>query len=281
MSTVAGKLPSLATVRGATCVYPDGTRALLNFDFELTAGELCVAVGANGSGKSTLLRVVALDLPPTSGEVQLFGLSQATPRRVASRLQWLTQEPALDPEMTAREHLELQAALMKVPAKLARERVARLAEAFELGDAMGRLVSGHSGGMRKRLHLALGLLTEPELLLLDEPTAGLDMPGRQHLWSVLRARTERGQTSLVVSHDLEAASRHASRIVMLERGRLVAEGTPDQIAQAGGGSLAAAFAQATGRDVESLQPARTPGRPARRQRDLGRKSGARCGARQR
>jgi ABC-2 type transport system ATP-binding protein len=181
------------------------------------------------------------------------------PRALRQRASYLSQAPALDPEMTGREILTLEAALYGVRRRGRGRRVAELAASFGVASHLSRRVCTWSGGLRRRLHLAAGMIHDPELLLLDEPTAGLDAEGRRFLWADLEARARRGRAVAIVTHDLAAAERHAGTVAILERGALVAAGTPEELRGIDGGTapdLAEAFRRRTGRDVADLLPRR-------------------------
>lgn len=241
------------------------TTALAGVDLDLRHGVITALVGANGSGKTTLLRILAGILAPSAGEVEVLGVAQPaqkgrrTRRALCRRTSYVSQDPALDPEMTGGETLALTATLYGLPRRRRRERVAELAERFGVDTHLGRRVAAWSGGLKRRLHLALGLIHDPELVLLDEPTAGLDPPGRDLLWADLEARARRGSAVAVVTHDLEAAERRAGRVAILDGGRLVAAGTPEEVRTVDGAAapdLAAAFRRRTGREVADLLPKR-------------------------
>lgn len=241
------------------------TTALAGVDLELRRGAVTALIGANGSGKTTLLRILAGILEPGSGEVELLGIGRPaqargrTRRALRRRTGYISQDPALDPEMTGGETLALVAALYGLPRRLRRDQVAELAARFGVDSHLSRPVSTWSGGLRRRLHLAAGMIHDPDLLLLDEPTAGLDPPGRELLWTELAARARRGRAVAVVTHDLTAAQRHASTVAILERGSLVAAGSPEEILAGDGGlasDLAEAFRRFTGRDPSDLLPRR-------------------------
>jgi ABC-2 type transport system ATP-binding protein len=241
------------------------TTALSGVDLELRRGRITALVGANGSGKTTLLRILAGILEPSSGEVEVLGIGQpalrgrGTCRALRRRTSYVSQDPALDPEMTGGEILALVAALYGVRRRGRRRRVAELAAGFGVDSYLSRRVGTWSGGLKRRLHLAAGMIHDPELLLLDEPTAGLDPEGRRLLWADLEARAERGRAVAIVTHDLAAAERHAAAVAILDRGALVAAGTPKELLAVDGGTaadLAEAFRRRTGRDVADLLPRR-------------------------
>ncbi|HEX2163285.1 MAG TPA: ABC transporter ATP-binding protein, partial [Thermoanaerobaculia bacterium] len=223
-----------------------------------------------GSGKTTLLRILAGVLEPSAGEVEVLGVrrparSGGAARRALRRgTSYLSQDPALDPEMTGGETLALAAALYGLPRRARRRRVAELAAGFGLDGHLGRRVSAWSGGLKRRLHLAAGLVHDPELLLLDEPTAGLDPEGTRRLWADLAARAARGGAVAIVSHDLPAVERHAARVALLDRGALVACGPPTEVRRLGDGTtapdLGEAFRRRTGRPPEDLLPPPPRGR---------------------
>jgi ABC-2 type transport system ATP-binding protein len=247
--------------------YVSGGGALSQVDLELSCGAVIALVGANGAGKTTLLRILAGLLAPDAGEVEVLGVERpaAAGARAAQalrrRLAYVPQDPALDPEMTGRETLELLAALYGVPRTARRARVAAQAEGFGIASHLPRRVAAWSGGLRRRLHLAAGMLHDAELLLLDEPTAGLDDAGSAALWAELTRRAAAGAAVAVVTHDLAAVERHAQRVVILEAGWVAAGGSPRELMAAFGvSSLAEAYRRATGRDPAALLP---PGDSAR------------------
>ncbi|HXO20248.1 MAG TPA: ABC transporter ATP-binding protein, partial [Thermoanaerobaculia bacterium] len=221
-----------ATARRVSKDYPAGPRALDEVDLDLPRGAVTVLVGANGGGKTTLLRILAGLLPPSSGEVTVLDVPQPASagrwrqRALRRGVGYVPQEVALDPEMTGRETLSLLATLHGVARRDRRRRIAELALAFGTADHLPRPVAAWSGGLKRRLHLAAGMIHDPELLLLDEPTAGLDDQGSVFLWAELARRAAAGRTVAVVTHDLAAAERHADRVVIVDGGRIVAAGSP-------------------------------------------------------
>lgn len=180
--------------------------ALDGLEVEVPAGRLALLTGANGAGKSTLLRVVAGLLRPDAGTVEVFGGNPGKDRRIRRRIGWIAQDPALDPEMNVRETLELLAALGIAGRDQRRRAIAEASATWGLEPFAERRVQALSGGWRRRLHIALGLLRPVDLLLLDEPWAGLDAEASTLLWQVLRARVDGGATVLAAAHGREAAA---------------------------------------------------------------------------
>ncbi len=247
--------------------------ALDSVELELRASELTALVGPNGAGKSTLLGLLAGALRPTSGTVELLGLRQPSEDRGAlgrlqAQLTYVEQEPALDPEMTGQETLALFAALYQVPAAARRARCEALATRFGLTAVLARPAATYSGGERRRLHLACGLLHQPRVLFFDEPTLGLDADLQATIWQELVARAEAGATVIVASHDLQAIEAHAARVVAVGRGAIVADGAPQRLCAdhaPPGEGLAGAYRALFGQDADAGPPARRRGRRPERQ----------------
>ena len=199
-------------LRGVGVRFAHAAPALAEIDLSILPG-LTAVVGPNGAGKTTLLRILAGLLVPDTGTVEIPG-----DRRLRG---YIPQDLALDPEMTGRETLWLLASLHGVPRRERGDRITRLAESFGTAKHLPRPVAFWSGGLKRRLHLAAGMIHDPELLLLDEPTAGLDLEGNDFLWAELTRRAAAGRSIVVVTHDLDAAELHADRIVTLRDGRIV------------------------------------------------------------
>ena len=240
--------------------------ALWELDLDLLRGTVTALLGPNGAGKTTLLRILGGLLPPSAGTVEVLGVEQPAEiggrrrRELRRRLGYVPQELALDPEMTGRETLALLATLHGVPRAVRGDRIAALGAAFGVTAHLPRPVAGWSGGLKRRLHLAAGMIHDPELLLLDEPTAGLDQEGGESLWAELRRRARAGRAVAVATHDLAAAESAADRIALLDGGRLLAAGRPrDLAAEHGGKDLAEVYRRLTGRDPEPPPPGRGQG----------------------
>ncbi|HYL40964.1 MAG TPA: ATP-binding cassette domain-containing protein, partial [Candidatus Binatus sp.] len=214
------------------------TEAVRGVDVAIEDGEIYGFLGPNGAGKTTLVRMLCTLLRPTTGSASVAGFDvvrQATEVRL--RIGVALQEAALDPGQTGSELLALQARLFGLSVGPARRRIAELGELVDLGSALDRPVRTYSGGMRRRLDLALALVHDPAVLFLDEPTTGLDPVSRRQIWAeVRRLNTERGLTVFLTTQYLEEADALASRVGIIAAGRIVAEGTPDELKSSAGRS---------------------------------------------
>jgi ABC-2 type transport system ATP-binding protein len=219
-----------ARARALTKRYANGVVALDQLELDIGRAGITALIGNNGSGKTTFLKTLAGLLTPDSGSVKVLGCDPArrTPW-LRARLGYISQSVELDPEMTTWETLRLFGILYGAPHAMCHAGVAAMAESFGLTAHLPRLVSTLSGGLRQRLHLALGVLHKPELLLLDEPTAALDPPGRAVVWQFLRRLGNEGRTTVVVSHDLADVSQYCRAIAVLHKGRLLASGSPADV----------------------------------------------------
>ena len=204
--------------------------ALGGVSFEVAPGELFGLLGPNGGGKTTLFRIVTTLMPPTSGTAEVFGHDTVrSPAAVRRSLGVVFQQPALDAELTVRENLRFHGALVGLGGEVLDDRIGSLLGVFGLADRAEDRVRTLSGGLARRADLARGLLHRPALLLLDEPTTGLDPTARRELWAALtRLRRDEGTTLLVATHLMEEAER-CDRVGILDRGRLVALGTPTDL----------------------------------------------------
>jgi ABC-2 type transport system ATP-binding protein len=215
-------------VRGLVREFKGGIRAVASIDLDVAPGEIYGFLGPNGAGKSTTVHVLTTLLPPTSGSAKVGGFDvvkqgPAVRRTIGAAL----QEAALDPLLTGREHLKLQLALHGIPRTERPGRTAALLERVGLRLAADRKIGGYSGGMKRRLDLALALAHRPRILFLDEPTTGLDPQSRSALWDeVVRLKREEGVTVFLTTQYLEEADLLADRVGIIDHGRIVAEGTP-------------------------------------------------------
>ena len=217
-------------VRGLVREFKGGIRAVDGLDLEVQPGEIYGFLGPNGAGKTTSVRILTTLLRPTAGSARVAGhdvvaQADAVRRSIGVAL----QEAAIDPLMTGRELLRMQGALHGLRGPAARDRAVQLLERVGLTQAADRRVGGYSGGMRRRLDLALALVHRPDVLFLDEPTTGLDPTSRGALWREVRALNDEGTTVFLTTQYLEEAEQLADRVGIIAAGSLVAEGTPDAL----------------------------------------------------
>ena len=209
--------------------------ALDGLDLEVEAGTVFGLLGPNGAGKTTLVRVLATLLRPSAGRAFVLGHDVvAEPLAVRRRIGLAGQFAAVDEELTGRENVEMIGRLYRLPAAEARARAAEVLERFGLADVADRRVSTYSGGMRRRLDLGASLVGRPPVILLDEPTTGLDPRTRQELWTTVEELRRDGTTVLLTTQYLDEADRLAQRIAVVDRGRIVAEGTAAKLKAAVG-----------------------------------------------
>ncbi|MFM9139966.1 MAG: ATP-binding cassette domain-containing protein, partial [Solirubrobacterales bacterium] len=211
-------------------VYKGGLKAVDGVNLIVEPGEIYGFLGPNGAGKSTTVRILTTLLRPTSGRALVAGFDVVRPApEVRRNIGVALQEAALDPLMTGRELLQLQGALHGLRRGEARERAGELLERVDLVDAGDRRLQTYSGGMTRRLDLAMALVHRPRVLFLDEPTTGLDPVSRSALWREVRALNEEGTTVFLTTQYLEEAEQLADRVGIIDRGHIVAEGTPDEL----------------------------------------------------
>ena len=211
-------------------------QALDDLCLSVPAGCLYGLLGPNGAGKTTALRILCTLLTPDSGTVQLAGVDAlADPRAARGLLGYVAQEVAIDKILTGRELLRLQGDLYHLRPAERDARIGELIALLGMDDWIDRRCGTYSGGMRRRLDLASGLLHRPRLLVLDEPTVGLDLESRAAIWLVLRQLRDQGTTVLLSSHYLEEVDALADRLAILEGGRVIAEGSPSELKAALGG----------------------------------------------
>jgi ABC-2 type transport system ATP-binding protein len=210
--------------RGVGRRYGRDIVAIEEIDLAFEPGLTIGIIGNNGSGKSTLLRLWAGNDKPSEGSAEVLGGNPEKDKQLRARIGYVAQSSVLDPEMTGAETLRLFANLYSLPLDEA-STVSR----FGLEKVVGRRVSEYSGGFRQRLHLAIGFLHDPEVLLLDEPSNRLDREGKRALWEIISERKSKGRTTVIVTHDLGDAAKYCSHVVVLHNGRLVASGDPGEI----------------------------------------------------
>jgi oleandomycin transport system ATP-binding protein len=217
-----------------------GTQALAGVDLHADSGRVLALLGPNGAGKTTIVRILATLLTPDAGRARVCGYDVVADATVVRQVLALTgQYASVDDELTGTENLIMICRLLGFGRAAARARAREMLERFDLAEAAGRAVKTYSGGMRRRLDLAASLLGEPEVLFLDEPTTGLDPRGRGQMWDTVRGVVAGGATVLLTTQYLEEADELADQIAVIDRGLVVASGTPAELkARTGSQTLA-------------------------------------------
>ena len=211
-------------------------QAVKNISFTVQPGEIFGLLGPNGAGKTTTIRCLCTLAKPDAGKIEVGGINAiASPKVVRQRLGYVAQEVALDKVLTGRELLQLQAALYHLPKKIIGDRIEQLIEVLGLQEYADNKTGTYSGGIRKRLDLAAGLLHQPEVLVLDEPTVGLDIESRMVVWEFLQELRAAGTTVLITSHYLEEIDALADRLAIIDRGVVIDEGKPADLKDQLGG----------------------------------------------
>ncbi|MCO1658974.1 ATP-binding cassette domain-containing protein [Pseudonocardia humida] len=236
MMTARGLARTFRARRGRTV---EEVTAVAGVDIDVAAGELVGFLGPNGAGKTTTLRMLTTLLAPTAGTATVAGHDLRTdPAGVRRRIGYVGQSGGAGPDCRVRDELELQARLYGLSAAEAAGRAADLLGSFDLGEAGSRVVQTLSGGQRRRLDIAMGLVHRPPLLFLDEPSTGLDPQSRANLWEhISRLHAEHGTTLFLTTHYLDEADALCDRILVIDRGRIVAAGTPDELKRRVSGDL--------------------------------------------
>ncbi|MEP6536427.1 MAG: ATP-binding cassette domain-containing protein [Bryobacteraceae bacterium] len=231
--------------------YGDFT-AVDNISFHVAPGEIFAFLGPNGAGKTTTIKMLTTLLHPTGGTITIDGLDPMRhSNEVRKRFGIVFQDPSLDGDMTAAENMEIHGVFYHVPRKVRLERTESLLKLFELWEKRNEQVKVFSGGMKRRLEIARGLLHTPKILFLDEPTLGLDPQTRNQLWThVKHLNQTEGVTVFLTTHYMDEADRVAQRIAIIDHGKIVAQGTPQELKQqTGKDSLEDAFLSLTGSTI--------------------------------
>ena len=216
----------------------DNVRAVDDLSFQVFTGEIFGLLGPNGAGKSTSLRILITLLNPTSGSAKIFGLDTVKDAdAVRQTIGYVPQERAIDRFLTGREHLELLADLYHLSATDASKRIPHLLQLVELEPHADRPAKTYSGGMKRKLDIACGLLPDPKILFLDEPTLGLDVQSRLRIWDHVRAMRDRGITVVMTTNYLDEADQLCDRIAIIDSGRIKALGSPTELKVGLGGDV--------------------------------------------
>jgi ABC-2 type transport system ATP-binding protein len=210
--------------------------AVKDVSLQVKAGEIFGLLGPNGAGKTTTLRCLCTLSEPDAGRIEVSGISVTErPKQARQKLGYVAQEVAIDKVLTGRELLQLQAALYHLPRAFAKERIEQVIQLLGLQDYADQKSGTYSGGLKKRLDLAAGLLHQPDVLVLDEPTVGLDIESRFAVWEFLRQLRSQGTTVLLTSHYLEEIDMLADRVAIIDQGQVIASGTPTELKDKVGG----------------------------------------------
>ena len=219
----------MIVARDLTKRYGDFT-AVDGIAFSVRAGECFGFLGPNGAGKTTTIRMISCVSPVTDGSLTVDGLHvQAEPRRIKARLGVVPQDDNLDPDLTVRQNLRAYARYFDLADATAKSRIDEILTLFQLSEKQNDRIDSLSGGLKRRLTIARGLLNSPTILILDEPTVGLDPQARHMVWQKLRSLKARGITMLLTTHYMDEAAHLCDRVVVLDHGKIIAEGTPDEL----------------------------------------------------
>jgi ABC-2 type transport system ATP-binding protein len=232
--------------------------AVNDISFSVKKGEIFAFLGPNGAGKSTTIKMLTTLLTPTSGTISINGFDPVTQQHDARRSFGIVfQDPSLDDELTAWENLEFHGVLYGVEKKLRHQRIEELLGFVELADRKDHLVKTFSGGMKRRLEIARGLIHHPAILFLDEPTLGLDPQTRNHIWSyLLKLNNDERMTIFFTTHYMEEADRSAARIAVIDHGTIIASDTPAELKRSqNAATLEDAFLSLTGKEIREEEAA--------------------------
>ena len=241
---------NIVTAKGLTKYYGD-LKAVDAIDFEIRKGECFGFLGPNGAGKTTVMRIIYCYLPPGSGEVKVFGIDvKEGPSLIKACIGVMPQEDNLDPDLSVFENLRVYARYFDIPKKASSPLAWELLEFVELKEKAHAKIGSLSGGMKRRLVLARALINNPELLILDEPTTGLDPHSRRSVWEKLNyLKTEKNTTLLLTTHYMEEAERICDRVAIMDLGKIVTIDTPSRLMDIHGGHLEDVYLKLTGREL--------------------------------
>jgi ABC-2 type transport system ATP-binding protein len=230
---------SVISTQRLTKIFSGDVRAVDGVDFKVDTGEVFGFLGPNGAGKTTTIKILNTLILPTSGTATVAGFDiLKSPDEVRKRIGYVAQDVGVDEHATGKENLTFYGHLYRLDNKTIEQRVKELFERVDLTGSENRMVSTYSGGMRKRLDLAMGIIHQPQILFLDEPTTGLDPQTRAHIWDYIRnlAKTM-GVTIFLTTQYMEEADRLADRIAIIDLGKIIATGTPDELKRSIGGDV--------------------------------------------
>jgi lipooligosaccharide transport system ATP-binding protein len=226
-------------------------RAVDAIDFDIEKGESFGFLGPNGAGKTSAMKTIYCFMRPTGGKVTVFDMDVTEhPSRIKARIGVMPQDNNLDPDLSVLENLIVYARYFDIPKKASLPRAAELLGFVDLGEKADSKINQLSGGMKQRLLLARSLMNNPDLLILDEPTTGLDPHNRRSVWELLGRLKADGKTLILTTHYMEEAERLCDRVAIMDQGKIVAAGTPSDLIALHGGNLEDVYLKITGRRLE-------------------------------
>jgi lipooligosaccharide transport system ATP-binding protein len=239
----------LVSAKGLTKYY-NSLKAVDSVDFEIVRGECFGFLGPNGAGKTTVMRIIYCFMPPTSGEVRVFGMDVTeNPSDIKARIGVMPQEDNLDPDLTVIENLVVYARYFDVPGKVSSPIAWELLDFVEMKEKANVKIDALSGGMKRRLILARSLINNPELLILDEPTTGLDPHSRRSVWNKLNYLKAKDTTLILTTHYMEEAEILCDRVAIMDAGKIITIDTPSGLMGLHGGNLESVYLKLTGRSL--------------------------------
>ncbi len=241
----------IITAKNLTKDY-DHFRAVDNVDFVINKGEFFGFLGPNGAGKTTIMRILYCFMPPTAGSVTVLGHDvMKDPSLIKSRIGVMPQDDSLDPDLSVMQNLVVYARYFDIPKKRSAPLARQLLDSVGLTEKMNENIRSLSGGMKRSLLLVRSLVNDPEIIILDEPTTGLDPHSRQTVWKRLEDLQEKGKTLLLTTHYMEEAERLCDRVAIMDRGKIIIVASPEELMQEHGGNLEAVYLKLTGHKLEN------------------------------
>ena len=243
----------IITARGLTKDF-NHTRAVDNIDFDIKKGECFGFLGPNGAGKTTVMRMLYCVVVPTSGTIKVFGLDiKDNPSIIKSRIGVMPQDDNLDIELSALKNLIVYARYFEIPYRASRKTAYNLLEYVGLTEKADENIKNLSGGMQRALLLARSLINSPEILILDEPTTGLDPHSRHNVWNKLKDLKEKNTTLILTTHYMEEAERLCDRVAIMDRGRIITIDSPKNLMETHGGNLEYVYLKLTGKRLKGKE----------------------------
>lgn len=240
---------NIVSVKGLTKYY-SSLKAVDGVDFQITVGECFGFLGPNGAGKTTVMRIIYCFMPPTSGKVEIFGMDvNKSPSDIKARIGVMPQEDNLDPDLNVLENLTVYARYFDISKKISSPLAWDLLDFVGIREKAGVKIDNLSGGMKRRLILARSLINNPELLILDEPTTGLDPHSRHSVWDKLNYLKGRKTTLVLTTHYMEEAEMLCDRVAIMDNGKIITVDTPSNLTELHGGNLEGAYLKLTGRSL--------------------------------